>query len=79
MRLPVSFLRSYNSCMSWLNAILCFICCILQQALVGEGLGEEQLFSSGTSSFRDGIGSELDGYQQKLKVPFLSLSLMFCC
>ncbi|XP_015900238.3 protein TRANSPARENT TESTA 9 [Ziziphus jujuba] len=40
---------------------------LLLQALVGEGLGEEQLFSSGTSSIRDGIGSELDGYQQKLK------------
>jgi hypothetical protein len=48
----------------------------LQQALVGEGSGEEQLFSSEGSSIRDGIGCELDNYLQKLKVmmQFLSLS-----
>ncbi|KAG6705914.1 hypothetical protein I3843_07G194400 [Carya illinoinensis] len=40
---------------------------LLLQALVGEGLGEEQLFSSESRSIRDGIGSELDGYLQKLK------------
>lgn len=40
----------------------------LQQALVGEGLDEEQLFSSGGGSMRDGVSSELDGYLQKLKV-----------
>lgn len=40
----------------------------VQQALVGEGSGEEQLFSSASTSIRDSIGSELDGYQQKLKV-----------
>ncbi|KAE8056716.1 hypothetical protein FH972_013462 [Carpinus fangiana] len=40
---------------------------LLLQALVGEGLGEEQLFSSEDSTMRDGIGSELDGYLQKLK------------
>ncbi|XP_062164002.1 protein TRANSPARENT TESTA 9 [Alnus glutinosa] len=39
---------------------------LLLQALVGEGLGEEQLFSS-ESSMRNGICSELDGYLQKLK------------
>ncbi|KAG6663527.1 hypothetical protein CIPAW_02G031800 [Carya illinoinensis] len=37
------------------------------QALVGEGSGEEQLFSSESISIRDGIGCELDGYLQKLK------------
>ncbi|KAF3452703.1 hypothetical protein FNV43_RR03136 [Rhamnella rubrinervis] len=40
---------------------------LLLQALVGEGSGEEQLFSSASTSMRDSIGSELDGYQQKLK------------
>lgn len=39
----------------------------LLQALVGEGSGEEQLFSSEGSSIRDGIGCELDNYLQKLK------------
>ncbi|KAL5549471.1 hypothetical protein UlMin_004702 [Ulmus minor] len=40
---------------------------LLLQALVGESPGEEQLFSPESSSMRDGIGSELDGYLQKLK------------
>ncbi|KAB1204299.1 hypothetical protein CJ030_MR8G004629 [Morella rubra] len=40
---------------------------LLLQALVGEGTGEEQLFSPDCSSTRDGICSELDGYLQKLK------------
>ncbi|XVF47599.1 hypothetical protein PTKIN_Ptkin03bG0123000 [Pterospermum kingtungense] len=40
---------------------------LLLQALVGEGSGEEQLFSSEGGSLRDGISSELDGYLQKLK------------
>ncbi|XP_021891482.1 uncharacterized protein LOC110809842 isoform X2 [Carica papaya] len=40
---------------------------LLLQALVGEGLDEEQLFSSGGGSMRDGVSSELDGYLQKLK------------
>ena len=39
-----------------------------QEALVGEGRGEEQLFFSESNSMRDGIGSELDGYLEKLKV-----------
>ncbi|XWS71012.1 hypothetical protein CRYUN_Cryun03dG0100400 [Craigia yunnanensis] len=40
---------------------------LLLQALVGEGSGEEQLFSSESGSLRDGVSSELDGYLQKLK------------
>ncbi|XP_021815970.1 uncharacterized protein LOC110758419 [Prunus avium] len=42
---------------------------LLLQALVGEGLGEEQLFSSESGSSRDGIefGSELDSCLRKLK------------
>ncbi|XP_057981362.1 protein TRANSPARENT TESTA 9 isoform X2 [Malania oleifera] len=40
---------------------------LLLQALVGEGVGEEQLFSSGSSFARDGIASELDVCLQKLK------------
>ena len=41
-----------------------------QQALVGEGSSEEQLFFSESGSLRDGVSSELDGYIQKLKVLF---------
>ncbi|XWS73298.1 hypothetical protein CRYUN_Cryun02cG0116300 [Craigia yunnanensis] len=40
---------------------------LLLQALVGEGSGEEQLFSSESGFLRDGVSSELDGYLQKLK------------
>uniref|UniRef100_A0A1D1YYN4 Protein CLEC16A n=1 Tax=Anthurium amnicola TaxID=1678845 RepID=A0A1D1YYN4_9ARAE len=40
---------------------------LLLQALVGEGLGEEQLFSSENSLTKDSIDTELDGYIQKLK------------
>ncbi|KAF6155650.1 hypothetical protein GIB67_034745 [Kingdonia uniflora] len=40
---------------------------LLLQALVGEGLGEEQLFSSENSLMRDGIVSELDGYLRSLE------------
>ncbi|XP_068637653.1 protein TRANSPARENT TESTA 9-like isoform X2 [Aristolochia californica] len=40
---------------------------LLLQALVGEGSGEEQLFSSENSLMKDGISGELDGYLQKLK------------
>ncbi|ONI27192.1 hypothetical protein PRUPE_1G073600 [Prunus persica] len=42
---------------------------LLLQALVGEGSGEEQLFSSESGSSRDGVefGSELDSCLQKLK------------
>ncbi|XP_058207833.1 protein TRANSPARENT TESTA 9 isoform X2 [Rhododendron vialii] len=40
---------------------------LLLQALVGEGSGEEQLFSSESSSMKDGISNELDCYLQKLK------------
>ncbi|KAJ4709215.1 Protein CLEC16A like [Melia azedarach] len=40
---------------------------LLLQALVGESSGEEQLFSSESSSVRDASGSELDSYLQKLK------------
>eukprot|EP00258_Populus_trichocarpa_P044096 XP_024460115.1 protein TRANSPARENT TESTA 9 isoform X2 [Populus trichocarpa] len=40
---------------------------LLQQALVGEDLREDQLFSSGRSFIRDGFSCELDGYLQNLK------------
>ncbi|XP_021275789.1 uncharacterized protein LOC110410438 isoform X2 [Herrania umbratica] len=40
---------------------------LLLQALVGEGSGEEQLFSFESGSIRDGVASEIDGYLQKLK------------
>ena len=52
------------------NWISCFLVAFLQQALVGEGSGEEQLFSSESGSSRDGVefGSELDSCLQKLKV-----------
>ncbi|MBA0633209.1 hypothetical protein Godav_001833 [Gossypium davidsonii] len=43
---------------------------LLLQALVGEGSGEEQLFSFESGSARDSISSELDGYLKKLKVLF---------
>ncbi|CAI0407281.1 unnamed protein product [Linum tenue] len=37
------------------------------QALVGEGLGEEQLFSPESCSTKDGISNEIGGYLQRLK------------
>ncbi|XP_058068118.1 protein TRANSPARENT TESTA 9 isoform X4 [Magnolia sinica] len=40
---------------------------LLLQALVGEGSGEEQLFSSASSLTKDDISSELDIYLQNLK------------
>ncbi|OMO77052.1 hypothetical protein CCACVL1_15218 [Corchorus capsularis] len=40
---------------------------LLLQALVGEGSGEEQLFSSESGSIRDGVSNELDGYLLNLK------------
>ncbi|CAA6653715.1 unnamed protein product [Spirodela intermedia] len=40
---------------------------LLLQALVGEGSGEDQLFSSESSLAKDSITTELDGYIQKLK------------
>ncbi|KAL6965462.1 Protein TRANSPARENT TESTA 9, partial [Sarracenia purpurea var. burkii] len=40
---------------------------LLLQALVGEGLGEEQLFSSESSLMKDGITCEIGSYLQKLK------------
>lgn len=40
----------------------------LQQALVGEGSGEEQLFSSESNVAKDGIGDEVYNQLQKLKV-----------
>ncbi|KAE8676636.1 Detected protein of unknown function [Hibiscus syriacus] len=40
---------------------------LLLQALVGEGSGEEQLFSFEGGSPRDGVSTELDGYLKKLK------------
>lgn len=41
---------------------------LVQQALVGEGSDEEQLFSTRSSLTRDGIGSVLDVYHEKIKV-----------
>ncbi|GMH03133.1 hypothetical protein Nepgr_004972 [Nepenthes gracilis] len=40
---------------------------LLLEALVGESSGEEQLFSSESNSAREGPGSELDMYIQKLR------------
>ncbi|KAL4324801.1 hypothetical protein GQ457_11G018120 [Hibiscus cannabinus] len=40
---------------------------LLLQALVGEGSGEEQLFSFESGSLRDGVSTDLDGYLKKLK------------
>ncbi|KAJ7979394.1 Protein CLEC16A like [Quillaja saponaria] len=40
---------------------------LLLQALVGEASGEEQLFSSESSSTKDGISSEVHVYIQKIK------------
>ncbi|CAI0407278.1 unnamed protein product [Linum tenue] len=40
---------------------------LLLQALVGEGLGEEQLFSPESCSTKDGISNEIGGYLQRLK------------
>lgn len=40
---------------------------LLLQALVGEGSGEEQLFSPDNCSMRDDVASELDGYLKQLK------------
>ncbi|XP_057420756.1 protein TRANSPARENT TESTA 9-like isoform X3 [Lotus japonicus] len=40
---------------------------LLLQALVGEGSDEEQLFSTRSSLTRDGIGSVLDVYHEKIK------------
>ncbi|KHF99193.1 Protein CLEC16A [Gossypium arboreum] len=44
---------------------------LLLQALVGEGSGEEQLFSFESGSARDSFSSELDGYLKKLKIQCL--------
>ncbi|QHO50249.1 protein TRANSPARENT TESTA 9 isoform X1 [Arachis stenosperma] len=40
---------------------------LLLEALVGEASGEEQLFSPKNSLARDGIGSELEYYHEKIK------------
>ncbi|KAI6682632.1 hypothetical protein NL676_036513 [Syzygium grande] len=40
---------------------------LLLESLVGEGSGEEQLFSSGSISMKDGLSGELDGYLQRIK------------
>jgi len=45
-----------------------FHCMFVQQALVGEASGEEQLFSSESSLPRDGIACGLDVYLNKIKV-----------
>ncbi|RDX92605.1 Protein CLEC16A-like protein, partial [Mucuna pruriens] len=50
-------------------------CTFLQQALVGEASGEEQLFSSENSLTRDGSGCELDVYLEKIKEQY-GLSFM---
>lgn len=42
----------------------------LQQVLVGEGSGEEQLFSPEHSAVKDNIDTELERYVRKIKVPF---------
>ncbi|XP_047310433.1 protein TRANSPARENT TESTA 9-like [Impatiens glandulifera] len=39
---------------------------LLLQALVGEGSGEEQLFSRESNSMKDGITNDLDGYLHRL-------------
>lgn len=53
-------------------------CIFVQQALVGEASGEEQLFSSKSSLTKDGIGSELDIYLEITKVcsSFCSLAIV---
>ncbi|GAB2267401.1 Protein TRANSPARENT TESTA 9 [Dionaea muscipula] len=49
---------------------------LLLQALVGESSGEEQLFSSGSSSARESLGSVLDNYLHKLREQYgISLSI----
>ncbi|XP_010046920.2 protein TRANSPARENT TESTA 9 [Eucalyptus grandis] len=40
---------------------------LLLESLVGEGSGEEQLFSSESISMKDGLSGELDGYLQRIK------------
>jgi hypothetical protein len=40
----------------------------VQQALVGESSGEEELFSPKSSLTRDGAGSDIDAYHKKIKV-----------
>lgn len=64
------------------SGMLCFIgfsimhlLLYLQQALVGEESGEEQLFSSESSGVKYGIRSELDIYLKKLKVLLLCFLL----
>lgn len=49
---------------------------LLLQALVGEGSGEEQLFSSESSTLKDIIDTELDRYLQKPKDQY---GIFFCC
>ncbi|KAJ6828790.1 uncharacterized protein M6B38_361255 [Iris pallida] len=49
---------------------------LLLQALVGEGSGEEQLFSSESSTMKDIIDTELDRYLQKPKDQY---GVFFCC
>jgi len=48
--------------------LICFAY-FVQQALVGEGSGEEELFSSKSS--RDGIGNDINVYHKKIKVFYL--------
>ncbi|KAK3011430.1 hypothetical protein RJ639_012308, partial [Escallonia herrerae] len=50
---------------------------LLLQALVGEGSGEEQLFSAENSMSKDGVSGEFDFYLQRLKVLDALVSL-FC-
>lgn len=49
--------------------------------MVGEGSGEEQLFSSESILMKDGLSGELDAYLQRIKVqidvpPALSASIL---
>lgn len=57
--------------------VFMYVCCpsntdifvaLLQQALVGEGSGEEQLFSAEDSITKEGCGDELTSYIDRLKV-----------
>ncbi|KAJ4845753.1 Protein TRANSPARENT TESTA 9 [Turnera subulata] len=49
---------------------------LLLQALVGEGSGEEQLFSTESSFARDSFNTQIGGYLQKLKVLDALVSLL---
>lgn len=71
----LTVLLNFHQLSDLYSMIICFFIHVfvasLQQALVGEGSGEEKLFSAVSSITKDGSVDDLGSYIKKLKV--------FCC